>query len=1217
MKTAIAILFSLIVVAVSAALILPSFVDWNQYKGDITDQANKATGRRLTIFGDISLAVLPSPTLKVADVRLANSPGGDAQNMVSLKALEVHVALWPLLSSEIQVQSIRLIEPVIALEIDKDGIANWDFGRAGGAAPASGGGEAGGLAGFSLDSLFIEKGSLTFVDATSGFSERIDGLTTEISAKSLEGPFVAKGNVTAHGLALGFDTNIGRVVAGSALPLMLDLDVGKGTGKVSIKGSLSRPDAEGEFKGKASISGAEAMALVRMLAGAGKVPVGDISGLKQAISLRSDVIATAAELGLNNLELKLGETTATGAVNATLGAVRQVDVALDVNRVDLNSWIATETAEADKPEQSEDKQKAASDPFAIPTDLSGTLNINVNALAFKGSSIRQFETSASIAGGVVTIERVAAHLPGGAAVDVVGTIASVKGLPQFEGGVRASADNLRGLLSWVGVDLKDIPQDRLRGTSLSATVRGTPELLEIYGIDLRLDSSTLTGGAAYAFRERPAFSVDFAIDQLNVDAYRAPGDAATADKSTSAGDTSGPELSALPPEVIDVLDSFDTNVKVAVRKLNLNAVPIKGVVVDVGLLGGAVTVRDIKADDLGGATFSFKGDAQNLGTKPGLNGIIDIQAANATGLARLANVVLPVPAERLGAVRATGKIAGNTERLDLDLKVLAAKTTTGLTGEINLARAATRLNLGLKADNRSYVGLWRVFDPDFKLAAGGRDGPLSISGTMSGDIKALGVDLKVAFGAANLTAAGKLSPTGTASNPGPTYNLALKAAHPDAPAFLQGLGIDYHPATANFGALVLSADISGTTTLAQIGNLDGKFGPVAMAGSISAQVDGRRPSITANLATSEILVDLFLPRSKSNGKSTPSQGRGERWSTDPIDLEGLNSIDLVLDLQSKGITYGAYRFANPQVKATIKDGVLRINPLTGQLFEGAVNLTAELRDDQVPSVNMSIDLSGANIHEALVKAAGVDAVTGQAGFNGQFSATGHSQKAMISRLSGKANFAAQNGIVQGVDLQRLSDRLKSLDRTVDFLSLINATMNGGETAYSRLGGTFNVQNGVARSEDLSATLQAGAGSGRAVIDLPRWLVDMTASFRLTEHAKAPPIGLVLRGPLDAPQRDVKSKDMENFVAQRVGGTLIRKLLGKKAGGLGSLLTGGGATQNDAPPPPSQPIQQQQQPSDGLAPPPILLPQEPEQQQQQPGDVKPKDVLKGLLKGLIK
>jgi len=1213
MKTAIAIFFSLIIVAVSAALILPSFVDWNQYKGDITDQANKATGRRLTIFGDISLAVLPSPTLKVADVRLANTPGGEAQNMVSLKALEVHVALWPLLSSELQVQSIRLIEPVIALEIDKDGLANWDFGRAGGAS-TSGSGEAGGLAAFSLDSLFIEEGSLTFSDATSGFKERIDGLTTEISAKSLEGPFVAKGRVTTHGLALGFDANIGRIAAGAALPLILDLDVAKGTGKVSIKGSLSRPDTKGEFKGKASVSGAEAMALVRVLTAVAGAPVADIAGLKQVISLRSDVIATAAELGLNNLELKLGETTATGAINATLGATRQIDVALDVNRVDLNSWIPAEAAEKDKPDQSEDKQVAASEPFTIPTDLSGTLNINVNALAFKGASIRQFETSASIAGGVVTIERVAAHLPGGAAVDVVGTIASVKGLPQFEGGVRASADNLRGFLSWIGVDLSDIPSDRLRGTSLSATVRGTPELLEIYGIDLRLDSSTVTGGAAYAFRARPAFSVDFAIDQLNVDAYRAPGDA-PADKSTSGG-TSGPELSALPPEVIEVLNSFDTNVKVAFKKLNLNAVPIKGFVVDVGLLGGAVTVRDIKADDLGGATFSFKGDAHDLGTKPRLNGVIDIQAANATGLARLANIVLPVPAERLGAVRATGKIAGNTERLDLDLKVLAAKTTTGLTGEINLAKSATQLNLGLKADNKSYVGLWQVFDPDFKLAPGGRDGSLTISGTMAGDIDALGIDLKVGFGKASLTAAGKLSPTGTASSAGPAYNLALKAAHPDAPAFLQGLGIDYHPATTNFGALALSADISGTTSLAQIGNLDGKFGPVAMAGSISAQVDGRRPLINANLVTSEILVDLLLPRSKSTGKSTPSPAGGERWSTDPINLEGLNSIDLVLDLQSKGITYGAYRFANPQVKATIKDGVLNIKPLTGQLFDGAVNLTAELRDDQVPTVNMSIDLSGANIHEALVKAAGVDAVTGQAGFNGQFSAAGHSQKAMISRLSGKANFAAENGIVQGVDLQRLSDRLKTLDKTVDFLSLINATMNGGETAYSRLGGTFNVQNGVARSDDLSATLQAGAGSGRAVVDLPRWLVDMTASFRLTEHPKAPPIGLVLRGPLDAPQRDVKSKDMEKFVAQRVGGTLIRKLLGKKAGGLGSLLTGGGTTQNTAPPPAAQPVQQQQQPSDGLAPPPILLPQEPEQQQQ-PGSTKPKDVLKGLLKGLIK
>ena len=44
---------------VATALIGPNLVDWNAYKGDIVAQAKAATGRDLTIDGDIDFSVLP------------------------------------------------------------------------------------------------------------------------------------------------------------------------------------------------------------------------------------------------------------------------------------------------------------------------------------------------------------------------------------------------------------------------------------------------------------------------------------------------------------------------------------------------------------------------------------------------------------------------------------------------------------------------------------------------------------------------------------------------------------------------------------------------------------------------------------------------------------------------------------------------------------------------------------------------------------------------------------------------------------------------------------------------------------------------------------------------------------------------------------------------------------------------------------------------------
>ena len=120
-------LIAAVVVVLAAALIGPSFVDWNKYKPEITERVKAATGREITIAGDLSLSILPAPTLSVHDVTLANMPGASEPNMASLKALDVRVAFLPLLQGNIKVESIALIQPVITLEILADGRRNWDI----------------------------------------------------------------------------------------------------------------------------------------------------------------------------------------------------------------------------------------------------------------------------------------------------------------------------------------------------------------------------------------------------------------------------------------------------------------------------------------------------------------------------------------------------------------------------------------------------------------------------------------------------------------------------------------------------------------------------------------------------------------------------------------------------------------------------------------------------------------------------------------------------------------------------------------------------------------------------------------------------------------------------------------------------------------------------------------------------------------------------------
>ncbi|HJO72872.1 MAG TPA: AsmA family protein, partial [Rhodospirillales bacterium] len=117
----------LILVLAAVVLIVPGFVDWNEYKAEIAARAKAATGRDLVIGGDIQISVLPSPALIAYDVTLANLEGATAPDMVRLRLLQVRVALEPLLGGNIQVETVKLVDPIIELEALADGRKNWEF----------------------------------------------------------------------------------------------------------------------------------------------------------------------------------------------------------------------------------------------------------------------------------------------------------------------------------------------------------------------------------------------------------------------------------------------------------------------------------------------------------------------------------------------------------------------------------------------------------------------------------------------------------------------------------------------------------------------------------------------------------------------------------------------------------------------------------------------------------------------------------------------------------------------------------------------------------------------------------------------------------------------------------------------------------------------------------------------------------------------------------
>ena len=124
-------LFALVVAVVVAGVAILSTMEFEELRGIIEAEAKEATGRELKIAGPIDLKISLTPAISVEDVRFANAAWGSRADMISIRRFELEVALLPLLSGDIQVKRLVVVEPDILLETDKEGRGNWEM-----AAPA-------------------------------------------------------------------------------------------------------------------------------------------------------------------------------------------------------------------------------------------------------------------------------------------------------------------------------------------------------------------------------------------------------------------------------------------------------------------------------------------------------------------------------------------------------------------------------------------------------------------------------------------------------------------------------------------------------------------------------------------------------------------------------------------------------------------------------------------------------------------------------------------------------------------------------------------------------------------------------------------------------------------------------------------------------------------------------------------------------------------------
>ncbi|MGB0631204.1 MAG: AsmA family protein [Alphaproteobacteria bacterium] len=1188
MKKAAYGLGGLVVLLIAAALIVPSLIDWNAYKPDIAAEAEKATGRTLDIAGDLELGILPTPHVRVSDVRFANAPGGTAAHMATLKELRASVKLLPLLTGSIEIASVELIEPVIELEKRADGSGNWEFappaGKPGGSGPSATPGPGGDKTdpqALRPDLLRIERGTIVYRDAATGSVQRLENLTADLSAGSLTGPFTIRGGLRTMGVSLTVDGRVGKFAEKSAIPFDIAFGTPATNTRIGLKGNVTDVETAPAVSARLEGKGDNLGALVGALSGA---PAPALLG--RPFSVAASVKGGGDAFGVNGIAISLGSSKISGDIAARLKDTPEIDVSLRSGTLDVDEWLSA--AQSTPAPSAADTSGTAIDtpptgatpaapaaaqtpPAGLPADIRVNLTATVAEAIVRKGRVRDIRLEAALANGTLTLNTLTAALPGAARVNASGRLTSPGGVMTFAGKSSFETASLRTLLQWLDVDVGHVPADRLRRFALSSDISATAQQVQIANISGQMDASRMSGGVTLALRDRPAFGASFSIDQVNIDAYLGKPPAAAA--KPAGGDTAPPPGTAstaapgntASPGPLAVLNEFDANLQMRVGNLTYQRTAIRDIRFDGTLVNGALTLRDASVRNLAGTSVNLAGTVSGLEAIPRFNGTVSAASNDLTGLFRVAGIESSVAPRQLGKMRLTARttVARNRVNLNADLQLAGARTT--VKGTLDGLAAAPVFDLSLNSRHPEMAQL-------AALLSGGRPGPkagpVTVKAKLKGDLNAVDIDASTGMTGGVLKIAGRIDALATT----PRLNIGVDLNQPDFVKFVRAFEPGYTPSRRQLGALKLTARLQGTDRDLSIRDLAGNIGPARISGSGTYIDRAPRPAVNLVLKSSAIPLSDFLEAPAQTGTaratganrpataSGPSSGSGGRWSREKIDTAALGLVDAEIDLGADALLYKSYRVDQPKILASLKNRVLDVRQIAGKMFDGSFEMKARMDGRKTPEVQATIRVADARVDNAFFAGDSFDVEAGNLSHDLAFTTRGNSQYELIRGLNGNGSLTVTDGVVRGFDLQALNRSLRGggLRNLASLIPAAAASIGKSRTTkFSSLKGTIQIANGVVSTRDALLISDGGDISAAGTVNLPAWDINMIADIRPRKVREIPKLRVTLTGPPDLPNPRFNFDELtKDAITQGIGGLLKKVLPGAKSG------SGSGQTQQE-------------------------------------------------------
>jgi uncharacterized protein involved in outer membrane biogenesis len=522
----------LIFASMTVVYVFIATYDYNQLKPHIAQMVKDATGRELSLAGELDLAIGFSPALVVTDIAFANAPWGSRPQMVAVEKLQAQVRLLPLLQREVKVKHISLAGVEVLLETDPKGKGNWDL-----IAENSKGKSAGafGSTGIKIDDIHIENLRFIFHNGKTGSKRYYSLIRLDVARSENEDEVTLDLNADYKSQPITLSGKIGRIHnLFKHQPFPLNLSGTFSNATVKVAGAIDNLPTLAGIDLKLDASGQDLSEFGPIIGQ--KLPKTD------QFALKGQLTGSAKTLSLREAQCNANRGSLQFTAN---GAVKDL---LTLSGMDLNSSLKGKNLK-DFGEIIEEKLPAT-DAFAVEGRLTGSTDalslkdVQANArqgslgvtatgevqdlITFSGLNLQVTGAGKSLAeiGRIVDIElpatdefevqgRLAGSINGLSLMDAQGSAKSgglnlaVNGgfeeLPALNGinlKLRASGKELAEIGPLVGAELPELgPFD------VSGKLSGSAKTITLDDFSAMVEKSDFNGMAKLEFLERPKLTV--------------------------------------------------------------------------------------------------------------------------------------------------------------------------------------------------------------------------------------------------------------------------------------------------------------------------------------------------------------------------------------------------------------------------------------------------------------------------------------------------------------------------------------------------------------------------------------------------------------------------------------------------------------------------------------------------------------------------------------